>query len=573
MASSTSSVSFGSVVTSGGTPRLSGTNSNIDTEALVNALVEARKLPAVRLEARIAGNDAKVAALKDLRTILGDIRSAVAGLRNPPGSLGIADNLFEKKEAYLSADTTQSPAAIVGVAASNRAQAGSFQLKVEQLATAQKLAGSSVDALDQKLQDKTGPFAGTLVLGLQGGATAGIELNGSMTIQDVRNAINGRSATTGVSATVLQVANGDVRLILTAQETGKPISMANDSGGDDVLAALGLSADGGATVQNAIQAARAARFTIDGVTMERSSNKIEDALQGVTLNLFKSEPGTTVTVEIERSLGAVQEKITALVDAYNAFRDFVAQQGKVSAEGKVDEDSPLFANSFLRDVQLQVSSILGGAATGAGGGSLREIGITLDASNRMQIDQTRLDNALLTNLDRVRDIMEFRFESSSADLALYARSGALKDTAFTLAITDADQDGQIESATIDGVAVDVAGKLIKGREGTAYAGLQFIWTGSGNASIDVTASQGIADKAYDALDAILDEADGRLATEIGQIGDSSAKAQDEIDKIGLRADRYRDQLITKFSALETALGQAQAMLQQIRAALGQGNDK
>lgn len=572
MASSTSSVSFGSVVTSGGTPRLSGTNSNIDTEALVNALIEARKLPAVRLEARIESNDAKVAALKDLRTILGDIRSAVAGLRNPPGSLGIADNLFEKKEAYLSADTTQSPAAIVGVAASNRAQAGSFQLKVEQLATAQKLAGSSVDALDQKLQDKLGPFAGTLVLGLQGGATAGIELNGSMTIQDVRNAINGRSATTGVSATVLQVANGDVRLILTAQETGKPISMANGSG-DDVLAALGLSADGGATVQNPIQAARAARFTIDGVTMERSSNKIEDALQGVTLNLFKSEPGTTVTVEIERSLGAVQEKITALVDAYNAFRDFVAQQGKVSAEGKVDEDSPLFANSFLRDVQLQVSSILGGAATGAGGGSLREIGITLDASNRMQIDQTKLDNALLTKLDRVRDIMEFRFESSSADLALYARSGALKDTAFTLAITDADQDGQIESATIDGVAVDVAGKLIKGREGTAYAGLQFIWAGSGNASIDVTASQGIADKAYDALDAILDEADGRLATEIGQIEDSSAKAQDEIDKIGLRADRYRDQLITKFSALETALGQAQAMLQQIRAALGQGNDK
>lgn len=568
-----SSMSFGSVATTGGAPRLSGTNSNLDIDGMIKSLVEVKKLPAVRLESRIAGNDAKVAALTELRSILNDIRSAVAGLRNPPGALGVGDNLFEKKDAYLSADTAVAPASLVGVAASNQAQAGSFQLVVEQLATAQKLSSSSVDSLGQKLQDKVGPFAGTLVLGLLGGDSAEIAVDGSMTIQDVRNAINGRSATTGVSATVLQVGTGDVRLILTAQQTGKAITMDNGAAGDDVLASLGLSADGGATVQNPIQAARPARFTIDGVPIERSSNKVEDALQGVTLNFFKSEPGTKVTIEIERSLGAVQEKITGLVDAYNAFRDFLEQQGKVGADGTVSPDSPLFGSSFLRDVQLQVSSIMGGAVTGANGGSLRELGITLDAGNRMRVDASQLDNALLTKLDRVRDIFEYRFESDSAELSLYARKGTLQDTAFRLDIVDADADGQIESAAIDGIGVDVSGKVIKGREGTPYAGLSFIWTGSGSTSINATASQGIADKAYDEITSLLDETEGRLSVEIGQIEEGSSRAREEIDRIAERADRYRDQLITRFSALETALGQAQAMLQQIKAAFGQSQDK
>ena len=72
---------------------------------------------------------------------------------------------------------------------------------------------------------------------------------------------------------------------------------------------------------------------------------------------------------------------------------------------------------------------------------------------------------------------------------------------------------------------------------------------------------------------MLDETDGRLAREIEQVDGSTAKAQADIDRITERADRYRDQLITRFTALETALGQAKAMLQQIRAALGQTDEQ
>ena len=566
---SSTSISLGNISTTNGTTRLSGTNSNLDTDALVTSLVEAKKLPATRLETRITQNDAKVAALGELKTLLSDIRTAIAGLRNPTGSLGIEENLFEKKETYLTSSTTTAGTSILGVSASNRAETGSFQLSVQQLATANKISSDSLAAADQDLADSLGSFSGTLRLGLAGGATADIAIDGTMTLQDVRAAINARSATTGVAATVLTVADGDVRLVLTAKDTGKAITLAN-AGSDDVLARLGLSSDGGTSAAHTIQAAQNARFTIDGVTLERSSNKVEDAISGLTLNLFKAEPATTVTVEVDRALGDVQQKLADMVDAYNALRDFVVKQNQVDSDGTVSSDSPLYGNTLLRDVQSGIASIFAGSSTG--GDTLRDIGISFDSSNKLTVDESKLETALLTGVDKLRDVMEYRFESSSADLALFSHKGVLNDADYAVAIVDADGDGQAESATIDGVAVDVSGRILKGRDGTAYAGLQLIWTGTGSTTISVHSSQGLADKAYEQLTNVLDETDGRLTKEIADIADQSTKAQTDIDKITERTERYREQLVAKFAAMETALGQANAMLAQIKAALGQNDD-
>ena len=92
-----SSVELGSVSLSGSAPRLTGTASELDTETLVNALVEARRLPAVRYENDITENELKIAAYADLRTMLSDMQSAIEGLRNPPGFFS-ANEIFDVVE-------------------------------------------------------------------------------------------------------------------------------------------------------------------------------------------------------------------------------------------------------------------------------------------------------------------------------------------------------------------------------------------------------------------------------------------------------------------------------------------
>jgi flagellar hook-associated protein 2 len=565
-------VSLGSLSGAGGSPRLSGTSSELDTEKLVEALVAAKRLPADRLEQRITRNEAKIAAYGELRGLLSDLKAAVAGLRSPPGVLGVQENLFEKKEVYYSADTTTSPASLLSVSAANKVPPGRFEVVVERLAAARKLAGDPVagDGLDLATAANGGAaFAGSFTLGLASGGSAAIAVDGAMDLQDVRAAVNARSAETGVTASVIKVSGGDHRLVLTAVETGKEVVLA-PAGGDDVLGVLGLSADGGATLKNPLASPQTAQLRIDGVTVTRAGNQIADAIDGVTLNLFKAEPGTTVTVEVERSLTGVRDQLAGFAEAYNALRDFVDRHSAVSETGAVGDGAVLFGDALLRGLTQAVGGAVASPVAGlpAGAtGSLAGLGLRLGGDSKLTLDGKRLDDALLADLGGVRAALEFRFEASSPELGVLSRTNGLADSAFTVDIVDADADGVPESATADGVALDVQGGKLTGRAGTAYAGLQMLWVGRGSATIDVTATQGVADRLYNILDAAADDLNGSLTRATDDLGQRNVDYRAEIDRIGERAERYRQRLIERFGAMETALSLAKSMLQQVQVSI------
>ncbi len=566
-----SSIDFGTITLSGGTTRLSGTSSNLDTEALIQALADAKRLPAVRLENRISDNEAKLAAYEELRGLLSDFRDAVAGLRNPPGFFGVNDNLFEKKDVFFSSDTTTSPAELLAVSAANTAQPGSFTLTVDRLAAAHKFSSDSAGGASQSLADAFNggtAFSGSFTIGLAGsGTTATVTVDGTMDIYDLETAINATTSDSGVSASVLKVSDTDYRLVLTATETGKSVQL-SPAGGDNVLDIVGLTTGGGSAIKNEIQAAQTARITLDGVTIERSSNTIDDVLEGVTLNLFKADSTTTVTVDVQRSAASVKDAILEFVDSYNALRDFAAAQVEVGEDGSVDEDAVLFGDGTLRSIVAGVSSAISSQVEGLPAtalASLAELGITLDSDNKLVVDQAKLDEKLVSDLGGVRRVFEFTFQASSSELAVYSRSNALSDTSFTVNIVDADGDGVIESADIDGVAVDVSGGRITGRDGTPYEGLVLLWSGSGSTSITATATQGIADRLYNTLDAAIDGIDGTLTNTIDAVEQENARLADEIAKIDARVETFRQYLIEKFAALEAALTVANNMLQQVEA--------
>ena len=558
----TSSISFGSLSTTSGTPRLSGSASKLDTESILTATYEAARLPSVRLEQRTTRNDEKIAAFEDMRTLLANLKTAADGLRNPPGFFGAQNNAFETKQAFFSSSTAVPPAEIAGVAVANNAAAGNFDLTVTQLATAEKLAtpaANAVNAADAKLGDAWNggaAFSGTLEIGLDGGPTASIAIDDDMTIYDLRDRINGQRATTGVRASVLKVADNDFRLVMTAEETGKAITV-ND--------ASGLTG-GFPTTQ--LQAAQPAIFEIDGVEITRLTNQADDILPGVTINLFKADPGTTINVSIEPSLGDIKERIAGFVEAYNAFRDFVAEQSAVGADGRPAPEAVLFGDRTMRGLVGGLGSVIGGGVTGLDPdalASLRAIGIELDASNRLKVDDSKLDNALLTRLDDVRNIFEFRFQSSSSQLAVFARSNALAANDLTIEITDADADGTPEAVTINGIAAEIDGSTIKGAAGTPFEGLELIWTGQGSTTIDAKVSQGIADRVFNFTGPSTDKLGGSITQAIDSLKDQNTNWSKQIERIEDRALRARDLLIERFTAMEAALSMADMMMNQIRA--------
>ncbi|HEX6015284.1 MAG TPA: flagellar filament capping protein FliD, partial [Geminicoccaceae bacterium] len=406
----------------------------------------------MRLEQRISRNEARAAALGELKSLLGTLKSAVNGLRNPPGLLAASENAFESRQAFLSAAGGTRPEELLGISLENGASLGSFSVEVERLATAHKLAASATGSADQTLADAWNAgasFSGSLQIGLAGGPTAAVAVTGAMDIHDLRATVNAASAQTGVQANVLAVSDSDHRLVLTATTTGRAIELA-DAGGDSVTALLGASE---------IQAAQTSRIVVDGVAVERDGNRIDDLMAGVTIDLYRAEPGTAVGVQVEPSLAAAKEQITGFAAAYNALRDFVAKHAVVGDGGEVAEDAVLFGDRTLRSVAQTLGDLVGSATAGldpAALGTLRDVGISLGSGGRLQVDEKTLDARLLNKLDEVRRVFEFTAAGSSGDLSVYARTNALADLSFTVAVSDPDADGTSDAATIDGVAAVVS---------------------------------------------------------------------------------------------------------------------
>lgn len=553
-------LSIGNLSLSGGLARLTGASSKLDTEAIVAAAYAAKRQPAVRLEERSSRNDAKIAAMGELKGLLATLKGALNGLRNPPGLLGRNENVFETKQAFLSGAGGTAPEQLLGVRVDNAAAAGMFTLEVERLATAHKLSARPAGPSDQDLAQAWNgglAFSGALELGLAGGSKATVDVTGTMSLQDLRAAINAESARTGVVANVLAVSATDHRLVLTASATGKAIELA-DAGGDSLTGLLGATE---------IQPARTARILVDGVAVERSDNQFQDVLPGIAIDAYRAEPGSVVTVQVEASLNAAKEQISGFVAAYNAVRDFVARQGAVSEQGDLADGAVLFGDRTLRSVAQTLGDLIGGATPGLGAGvlrTLRDVGITLEAGGRLKIDEAALDARLSSRLPELRRVFEFTATASSGSLAVYTRTNALADLSFTVAIADPDGDGKPDSATIDGIDAPVNGGTIMGAEGTPYAGLKLIWTGQGDASIDVNVSQGIADRLYNALDQTLDQLDGPIQHAIDALTDANAGYTRQIDQIDERAAATRDRLLARFAAMESALSVANSMLEQIR---------
>lgn len=576
------SSSLGSIQIEGTSVRLAGTSSQLDTGGLVQSLVEAKKIPALRLENKITVNETRIAAYQDVRTILGDLQTAAKGLRNELGFLGASENIFQQKLAFFSSDTATPPGDLLSVRVDNNAAVGSFDVTVEQTARVRKFASAA--ASDAQLDLATSinggtAFTGAFSIGLEGGDRVTFDVEGTDSLADLKARINAESEATGVSANILQVADDAFRLVFTADEPGKEVVLADEGdpgifpfpGDDDVLDILGLSADGGTTFANGLQDPQLARITIDGLTVERNTNSIDDVIDGVTLDLFRAEAGTTITVDIERDLAAVKEQVTAFLDSYNAFRDLVVQNREVNADGTVSENAPLFGDTLLRNMEQSLADDMTLAIPGLPNdaiGTLGAVGIVMVEGGRLIMDEQTFDDALLDDADAVRRIFEFDFRSSSADLDIFARGDRIADTEFSIAITDADDDGIAESVTIDGIAAEVDGNTIRGAAGTDYEGLEFLWYGNGSDTIDVTLSQGIADRLYNRLDGLTDTLTGTIENEIDGLEELNDGFRDQITRIEERAEDYRLRLIEQFSAMETALSLAEAMMDQIGAVTG-----
>lgn len=556
----TDSVSSTSTTTTTTRTSYSQNRNDFDTDALVEDAVAAKMARADSYETRLSGNEVKISAYQDMQDKLQSLLDTLEVLRGPSGSSGASSDVFQDRATYLTSASSTDVDTLLSATVQEGTDIGSHEIEILQVAKADKLGGGSIASRTDDLG-----WSGTFTLGTSdvtdgGNATsATVTIAATMSLGDIADAINAETSSTGVTASIIKVAEGDYMLVLTGSETARSIQ-ASAGSGDDVLSNLGITATDD-SFANRLQSAQTARLKVDGVTIERNGNDIDDAVDGVSLYLYKAEAGTTVTVEVDNDLSSIKEAIEAFVEAYNTFRDFVLTNQTTETDGTASADAVLFGDSTLRSTSAQLQDIV---SEGVDDHALAGIGITFDEDNKLVIDDDALDDALLGNIDVVETLFAYRMETSSGDLKLLTHGTGSLD--FTLDVT-VNADGTLTGAGIGGDSsmFTISGSTIIGAAGTAYEGLRLVYTGNTSKSVTVSITAGLAEQLYNATTGVADENDGQLADLISSLRDSNEALQEKITRIEVDGEIYRNYLLDRYSRIEAKLAEAQSTLDLLEA--------
>lgn len=249
---------------------------------------------------------------------------------------------------------------------------------------------------------------------------------GKDTPQDIADAIN--LANMGVTATLVNTGDGSAnpyQLVLTG---------AKGSAGSFSLSATYTAANGAISNTPAVgsvglnfpgthpadQTATDARVKVNGITYTRSSNTLSDVISGVTLDLKGATSGAA-SLSLTRDTTAIKEKFTNLVTVFN---DAMSMLGVVTDPKSTVETygATLVGDSTVRSVRNQVRSLVQGTSTtpGTAVASMWQLGIKVDQTGVMSLDETKLDTALAGNFDDVVKMMT----GNTNGLSAYSRQPA-----------------------------------------------------------------------------------------------------------------------------------------------------
>ena len=366
-----------------------GLGSGVLTTDLVEQIISAeREVSDLRLDSKQELVEAKITAYGEIQSLMSAVQSAASALSSP--SLIGSTTATSSAEDILTATT------------SALSEPGTYNVEVLNTAKSHALATDSYSSFDEIIGTGKLVFSfGALTYDGSGNvtgqdinpdrATRTIEIDDSnRTLSGIRDAIN--NADMGVTASIINDGTG-YRLLMTSEETGVENAIrieAQDASGNLLssgLAALAFNENQN-TATNLTQTSRGedAQLQVNGLTITRSSNTVDEVIKGVTLNLKNADVGKNVTVTVAADTEKLTENIQSFVDSYNELKQFVDDLSSYDPDTRVA--GLLLGDSTIRGMMSQIRSLISEPIVGVTGSyrSLTELGVNTNRDNSYLLD-------------------------------------------------------------------------------------------------------------------------------------------------------------------------------------------
>jgi flagellar hook-associated protein 2 len=353
-----------------GTVSFPNMGSSIDVQSIINAYVSAESATQNQMQQHVQDLQAESTSISGISSTLSTLSSALSDLSD--------GNTIQSYKATSSG--SEIATSLVGTP-----QPGTYSVSVVNTAQTYRAYSSTLSAS----QTDAANLGGILHIAVGANSSADVSINAS----DSLNTIVGNINSSGLRVTASTFYDGsNYRIQLTGLDTGDA-NQVTLSGLD-----LGFSDSG-----NLIQQASDAHLKVDNIDVYSPTNQITGAIPGVTL-AATANTTSPITVSVGSDPQGLTNKIQSLVTAYNAV---ITKVHTIAGYGTTAASVPSLAgNATLRGLTDAMSNvILAPVGTDANYTTLGSIGISLQKDGTLQLDQTKLSQAITNNPTAVVNVL------------------------------------------------------------------------------------------------------------------------------------------------------------------------
>jgi len=527
-----------------------GVGSGLDTSALIEALVEADTVAQKENLDKLEENAKnKISAFSVLKSNLKDFKDIVSQIQSQQ-QYGFVGQSSDATVATLTASGDKAGSTI------------NSSLTVTTLATSHSLTGPSYNSATATVGARTLTFnfgtwsADPTASGGQSFTSNGqdqiqVTTSSSSTLVDLRDAINSAATDSDNDG------NKDINASIIFDGTNYMLMLKSESGASNEMKisdnhaspTYAYDTTDGAQLTQRVAGIDAA-FTVDGISMTRTSNSFDDLFDGFTLDLKKTS-SSAVRISSEVDLDSVKTLVEGYVGTYNEVMESLTIMGQNDATDD-ENDGALIGDSTLREVKAELREMSSTPIGGYEGGPyyLSFLGVSTQRDGSLNFDPKKLETQFKAKPETVRAFFTNNYATSNSNITIKSFDFVnTKPGSYAFATNGSTH-------TIGGISATKSGDIYSVASGNPQGLSIEVTNGSGVTSGTIFYGKSFLNLLNDKLDTYL-KFNSIIDTRMNNLNDSIRTVADKRIALESRIEKLTQRYATQYSAMESTVAQFQ----------------
>ncbi len=511
--------------------------SGMNNSEIIAALVNAEKAPALdRIERSEEQAQNKISAYSLLKSEIKAFRESIRSIKNSNAASHVGASSNTTIATFNTTGSTGSDEINSSLVVSTLAS--THTLATSAYSSSGSLVGAGSLVIDFGAWSTTSSTNDTFTSNSNSSVT--INTTSSTTLTQLRDSIN--NATDNAQASILYNGSGYVLVMKGNSGASNELRVTPSAESSSDLANkftyttstknLTLAADG-------VDAA----FSVDGISMTRSSNTISDVFKGYELDLLATS-GSAIKISSSQNLTTIEKLLNDFIASYNIIYAGITAMSMQSSTG--EEAGPLSGDSLARKIQRDLRNFTSESIKGYEDGpyTMSLLGVNTNRDGTLGLNTNTLRTTFERNPKVIDAIFKNQLTTDNADVSVKALGVNTKPGSFSVTKSGSN-------FLIDGSAMSASGSNYTSSSGDS-TGMIITISDSDLSSANVYYGKSLMTLVEENLTNFL-AFDGDIQNRLSGLSDNLKDLADQKLTLDERMAKLEQRFAMQYASMETAV--------------------